>query len=280
MIIACPRCQLRYDASGKEPGSSLQCRCGEKLTVPDAAASARSLQCPNCGGPVSANSNQCKFCETDLAVLNCPSCFTLQFIGTKFCSDCGTELSKPARAENQNAFDCPRCETAMATKQYQNGAVEHCEQCGGLWLDHQIFETTIDKTQRKVQNSLQPPKSSQHNVYNNHPVNYMPCPECKSLMNRRNFGQRSGVIVDVCASHGVWLDHKELSAILNFIRGGGLKYKPGGTGAAPLDASSIRTKASGNPFGVSTTVNDKSAASETLGWGDIWDLIESLPLFR
>ena len=41
-------------------------------------------------------------------------------------------------------------------------------------------------------------------------------------MNRINFARCSGVIVDVCKGHGTWFDAQELSAIVQFIRGGGL----------------------------------------------------------
>ena len=41
-------------------------------------------------------------------------------------------------------------------------------------------------------------------------------------MTRRNYGQRSGVIIDLCRDHGVWLDHSELEKILDFVRQGGL----------------------------------------------------------
>ncbi len=54
-------------------------------------------------------------------------------------------------------------------------------------------------------------------------VNYVPCPECKQLMNRINFARCSGVIVDVCKGHGTWFDRDELSRIIEFIRGGGLE---------------------------------------------------------
>src|SRR6185295_6050528 len=53
-------------------------------------------------------------------------------------------------------------------------------------------------------------------------VSYVPCPECKQLMNRINFARCSGVIVDVCRGHGTWFDRDELSRIVEFIRGGGL----------------------------------------------------------
>jgi Zn-finger nucleic acid-binding protein len=41
-------------------------------------------------------------------------------------------------------------------------------------------------------------------------------------MNRQNFGQRSGVIVDVCKLHGVWFDAEELTCVLAFVARGGL----------------------------------------------------------
>ena len=41
-------------------------------------------------------------------------------------------------------------------------------------------------------------------------------------MVRKNFGGSSGVIIDVCRGHGIWLDHRELERILDFVHRGGL----------------------------------------------------------
>jgi hypothetical protein len=41
-------------------------------------------------------------------------------------------------------------------------------------------------------------------------------------MNRKNFAQSSGVVLDVCGKHGIWLDRGELERILGFVSGGGL----------------------------------------------------------
>ncbi len=53
-------------------------------------------------------------------------------------------------------------------------------------------------------------------------VRYRSCPSCGQVMNRKNFGRRSGVIVDVCTTHGVWFDPGELTAVLEFVASGGL----------------------------------------------------------
>jgi len=41
-------------------------------------------------------------------------------------------------------------------------------------------------------------------------------------MNRKNFGRISGVLIDECNKHGVWLDAGELAKIQHFIADGGL----------------------------------------------------------
>jgi Zn-finger nucleic acid-binding protein len=53
-------------------------------------------------------------------------------------------------------------------------------------------------------------------------VRYVPCPDCGKLMNRVNFGKRSGVVVDACAHHGTWFDADELRRVVEFVRDGGL----------------------------------------------------------
>lgn len=96
-------------------------------------------------------------------------------------------------------------------------------------------------------------------------------------MSRRNFAQRSGVIVDVCSAHGVWLDHKELSAILNFIREGGMSH-PMNRDKAPLEANT--SSASHSPFGVETIIKRDTADFGDWDWGDVVDLLRSLPILK
>lgn len=54
-------------------------------------------------------------------------------------------------------------------------------------------------------------------------VRYVMCPLCHSSMNRVNFGRVSGVIVDVCKTHGTWFDAGELTRIVAFAASGGLE---------------------------------------------------------
>jgi len=40
-------------------------------------------------------------------------------------------------------------------------------------------------------------------------------------MQRVNFGHRSGVVIDRCHSHGVWLDNGEISHLMEWKKAGG-----------------------------------------------------------
>jgi Zn-finger nucleic acid-binding protein len=55
-------------------------------------------------------------------------------------------------------------------------------------------------------------------------VVYLKCPDCSRHMHRRNFGRASGVIIDECHDHGVWLDCDELGKIAAFVASGGVAY--------------------------------------------------------
>lgn len=54
-------------------------------------------------------------------------------------------------------------------------------------------------------------------------VIYLPCVRCGKLMVRKNFAKISGIIIDECGMHGVWLDREELKKIRQFIADGGLE---------------------------------------------------------
>jgi len=102
-------------------------------------------------------------------------------------------------------------------------SVLECSRCAGLWISGPVFETLEEKArerqlQWKQEAGDAPPPARDNQA---EPM-YRPCPECKKLMNRRNYGRRSGVIVDICSEHGVWFDLGELSRILSWVRDGGL----------------------------------------------------------
>lgn len=182
---------------------------------------AETLNCPNCGAATSTDAPLCRFCESRLATVACPSCFAMMFLGSKHCPRCGAAAAVPKVAEAKNR-KCPRCRLEMASVRLGSTAVLECERCLGLWLDVPAFEKIC--ADREQQSTVlgtfsHAPANPGHQTSK---VSYVPCPECSQLMNRLNFARCSGVIVDVCKQHGTWFDRDELSRIVEFINDGGL----------------------------------------------------------
>jgi Zn-finger nucleic acid-binding protein len=100
--------------------------------------------------------------------------------------------------------------------------MRECGQCAGLWVEVAAFEKICaDREQQAAVLGGASPAPA--HVHAQQKIQYSPCPQCGQMMNRINFARCSGVIVDVCKGHGTWFDRDELSAIVQFIRGGGLE---------------------------------------------------------
>lgn len=249
-IVACPKCRRQYDAAGRKPGSRFRCLCGRVMTVRQPQGhDARVVRCSSCGAPREEGSDRCKFCGADFTVheldLNtvCPKCLARVSDRAKFCHYCGVRIMPEMAAGDATALRCPTCGDGhvLTSRQIGEVAVMECSRCVGLWLGQQTFDRLSEQAAQQVLNIdevFQPlehppgatgsapgptdsspaspsPDSSQGTVYRQ-------CPLCHAMMYRRNFGRRSGVIVDVCREHGVWFDADELPRILRWIRAGGL----------------------------------------------------------
>jgi len=237
MILECPSCRSRYDVAARPAGTHVRCRCGTVLTVPRSEA-VGALTCPNCGAALSPQDASCPYCRAALALAACPRCFGRVFRGTGFCPHCGTAIEEPAQAGPDGASPriCPRClpevENQLTAHLVGETLLDECHRCGGLWIDRPAFDRVVQDRQRQskllavdldgssgfaAQPGAEGPGPAAP------PLRYLPCPDCHVLMNRKNFGERSGVIIEVCKPHGIWFDRDQLSAALRFVMAGGLE---------------------------------------------------------
>ena len=186
---------------------------------------AQTLNCPNCGAAISSDSPQCRYCESQLATVACPSCFGMMFIGSRHCPHCGAAASQVSAADLP-ILKCPRCTLDMSPVMIGTTATRECGKCGGLWIEVGAFEEICaDREQQSFVLGAASPVPASKPVASGAlgKINYAPCPQCSQLMNRINFAHCSGVIVDICRGHGTWFDRDELREIVEFIRRGGLE---------------------------------------------------------
>jgi Zn-finger nucleic acid-binding protein len=179
---------------------------------------AGTLNCPNCGSAVSSDSTQCQYCHALLQTVACPKCLGMMFAGSKFCPHCGAVAQTLSQGQT-TTHSCPRCNEKLTAVEVATTPLEECMHCGGLWIDVSNFEhicSTAEAQQAATGLRVPPPVGFDPNV------RYLKCPQCGNIMNRMNYAGRSGIIINICGRHGVWLDREEIRQIIEFIRGGGL----------------------------------------------------------
>jgi Zn-finger nucleic acid-binding protein len=150
------------------------------------------------------------------------------------CDYCGTRadidlqgISAFTVAAPDSERQCPRCAKTLQTVDIGSGGrflIERCETCFGLFFDPGELQATLDiRVQHAYRIDYQAigmlAEAKRRDEYS---VTYVKCPVCGRLMNRVNFGTRSGVVVDECVDHGVWLDGGELRQLLEWTKAGGM----------------------------------------------------------
>lgn len=166
--------------------------------------------------------------------MNCPCCAAPLPPRGVVCAYCGNrrDLDLQGWAHLQAAatsavdLHCPDCRRPLETLQLEGPApleLGRCPSCLGLFLPLGGLEQLLDQAVGPVwgidhgllHTLAETPRSDPP------PLRYRPCPRCAELMNRSLHGKRSGVVVDRCRDHGLWLDAGELRQLLEWARAGG-----------------------------------------------------------
>lgn len=163
--------------------------------------------CANCSAPLPINSVSCEYCGSR----NNVDLTAIHFFTTH---DSDTERS------------CPICSINLKTIDLGvNGKffIERCEECLGLFFDPNELEALLEYSVKNVF-EINRNRLTQFNLTGqtaSRVATYVKCPVCANMMNRINFGTRSGVVIDRCKEHGVWLDAGELRQLCEWVKAGG-----------------------------------------------------------
>jgi Zn-finger nucleic acid-binding protein len=248
LLVQCPECKRQYDATKRAVGSRFRCHCGEVVTVQRPKGhEARVVRCSSCGAARGdEDATRCPYCHSSFTLherdLNtvCPHCLALVSDRARFCHHCGTGLAPELDAGGETDLVCPACRGDRTLVSRQIGteklAILECGACAGFWLGHDAFRLLIERAQhetlpeghllenpRDVAARFGLPAGSAAPKKRGNDSFYRPCPLCEEMMNRRNYGGTSGVIIDLCKTHGIWFDADELARILVWIRSGGVE---------------------------------------------------------
>ena len=184
---------------------------------------AATLNCPMCGAAAATDATRCAHCQARLATVACPSCFGMLFLGAKFCPHCGAKAARSTGTDEVQR-QCPSCHIDLQAVALGASQVHECPQCTGLWVDVETFQQICaDRDQQAAVLGGATPDPLATPQLTLDEVRYRPCAVCRTLMNRINFSERSGIIIDICRGHGTWFDRDEMRRIVEFIRAGGLE---------------------------------------------------------
>ncbi|MHB8057346.1 MAG: zf-TFIIB domain-containing protein [Desulfuromonadaceae bacterium] len=164
---------------------------------------------------------------------NCTNCSAPLPQASIICAYCGSRNDIDLKGvhyytthEVETERTCPRCSISLRTIDLNlNGKflIERCDECFGLFFDPNELETLLEATvsnvftinKSRLDASKAVTKAGEQGAF------YIKCPVCSKIMNRINFGTNSGVIVDRCKEHGVWLDGGELKHLFEWMKAGG-----------------------------------------------------------
>lgn len=119
---------------------------------------------------------------------------------------------------------CPRCDAPLHPRRVDDLVIDECARCLGVFLDQVAIQRVIvDRAQSRAEALLGAlPRVEIHPVPAAGQKMYLRCPVCDTVMNRRLFATGTGIIIDVCRTHGTFFDAGELPLIIDFVMHGGL----------------------------------------------------------
>ena len=163
--------------------------------------------CCSCSAPLPSDTSRCRYC------------------GTRNDMDFPA-VNRFAVSREESGRQCPQCQIPLQTiRPTPDGAfaIERCEICFGLFFDpgevQAFLETSVAKAFEVNFKAIV--NINRERANKGRQVRYIKCPECGKFMNRVNFGYRSGVVMDQCKQHGVWLDNGELIHLMEWKNAGG-----------------------------------------------------------
>jgi Zn-finger nucleic acid-binding protein len=181
--------------------------------------------CKSCSAPLAANTNICQYC------------------GVRNDVDLHSKHDFSVETQQSNRI-CPVCHIPLQTIDLKiNGHlyIERCQTCFGLFFDPGEIDVLLESSVSGVfsvnANLIDTINRERYPV--NNKVKYVKCPVCQVLMNRVNFAYRSGVVVDQCAAHGIWLDNGEIIHLMEWKKAGGQLWEQQRAQPTKIDADEV-----------------------------------------
>jgi len=163
------------------------------------------MQCVYCGAPLPKRGLICQYCgqrnPLNLSVLEKINFSMDRSTVNLDCPDCKieTEVINIGLAEDMYIHRCRKCDGIFLSEKTLEDAIRH--QLGVVHkVDYSLLRFILDNPRQTRENDQ----------------TFRFCPVCNRRMSKGNYAAISGVIIDKCSEHGIWLDSGELQQILEW----------------------------------------------------------------
>ncbi len=153
--------------------------------------------------------------------------------GMNECESCGA--TRETADEKRIHARCPRChETKLVQYALGTVALQACGRCQGSFLAADEWDALLDAfTNAPLPPIVIPEAPAENQVASFTPYRTAPpekvdaapdldeavrCPTCGDETERFEFAGVTGIVVDVCRLHGIWLDRGELARVVQVLR--------------------------------------------------------------
>lgn len=114
-----------------------------------------------------------------------------------------------------STLSCPRCSTPLTTLTIEGQAALACPGNHGVWLDHAqldaiVEDATDDATDAEEARAW---RASDPDPLALSTEQFWTCPACSRTLKKDIWKYGSGVVVDTCPEHGVWVEPGELERL-------------------------------------------------------------------
>lgn len=119
-------------------------------------------------------------------------------------------------------MQCPTCSTALSSTQHEGVPLHSCSTCSGTFVGYAELRQIVENEQA-ARSAGERTAATADAATAAHAAPdtaaERPCPECGTAMHRYVYQYDSGVWVDGCTDHGIWLDDGELERLEALVEG-------------------------------------------------------------
>ncbi len=121
-----------------------------------------------------------------------------------------SHLAPRPPADETGPASCPRCQEPLTQLAGPDVSFGRCIRCGGLWAGSDALGVLMRMSDAALEDLFDTEAFQADQAHTFQGGDRRGCPRCREPMDNYQFDYDSGIYLDACTQHGIWLDGGEL----------------------------------------------------------------------